>query len=388
MIQMLCVGDPHFQTKNLVQAQAFVAWLVHLVQLRSDEVDAVVLMGDLLHTHERLHSAPLTVACDLVLRLAAILPTYVLVGNHDFINNSQFLSENHWMNCLKGSRDVHIVDRVTVSRIQDVDVAFVPYVFPGRFREALLTQFDSFESFRSTVSCVFAHQEFRNAKMGCFLSEEGDVWDDFDPMVISGHIHQRQDLQPNIHYTGSCLQHAYGEPSDKTISLVSIPSVETNNSLSTKIELLPVPGRKKAIIQVGIEEFRSRDWTCVIKDKNKIDYRLCITGEKHEFPSLSRHKTFKKIVNLPHVQIVTRENHQPRWNLRQELNSGEQGADGGGGEQNQEPGQLTVFTILQEKVAATNDPALLSLFAQMMTTSGETENINSGTRTPNRLPDL
>ena len=36
---------------------------------------------------------------------------YVLVGNHDYINNSQYLSGNHWMTVFKGWENVKVVDK-------------------------------------------------------------------------------------------------------------------------------------------------------------------------------------------------------------------------------------------------------------------------------------
>ena len=45
--------------------------------------------------------------------MSEISTTYILVGNHDLINNQQFLSTNHWMNALKDWPNIFIVDKPT-----------------------------------------------------------------------------------------------------------------------------------------------------------------------------------------------------------------------------------------------------------------------------------
>ena len=94
---------------------------------------------------------------------------------------------------------------------------FVPYVPPGRFEEALRTLKDDWIS----ASCIFAHQEFAGCKMGAIVSIEGDKWDIKNPIVISGHIHSKQQPQKNIYYSGSAMQHAFGESAKNIIAFFS-----------------------------------------------------------------------------------------------------------------------------------------------------------------------
>ena len=69
----------------------------------------------------------------------------------------------------------------------------------------------------SEVTAIFAHQEFCGAKMGAIVSVHGDKWPLTWPNVISGHIHEFDQLQPNLLYPGTPLQHAFGDRDDKTI---------------------------------------------------------------------------------------------------------------------------------------------------------------------------
>jgi predicted phosphodiesterase len=73
--------------------------------------------------------------------------------------------------------------------------------------------------FKSSI--VFAHQEFYGAKMGHMISENGDKLPLNHPFVVTGHIHDYQRPQANILYTGTPIQHAFGDTVDKTISLLT-----------------------------------------------------------------------------------------------------------------------------------------------------------------------
>lgn len=141
-----------------------------------------------------------------------ISKTYVLVGNHDYISNQQFLTNKHWMNGMKKWDNTVIVDTVMTETINNEKFVFCPYVPPGRLTEAL----DTLGTEWRDASCIFAHQEFSGCKMGAIISVEGDKWPLTNPHVVSGHIHSRQIPQENVYYTGSAMQHAFGE-SEKNI---------------------------------------------------------------------------------------------------------------------------------------------------------------------------
>ncbi|MCA9749717.1 MAG: metallophosphoesterase, partial [Romboutsia sp.] len=160
---------------------------------------------------------PLTLANDFLLKLSLISPTFLIIGNHDRPNNSDFLSGYHPFSALKEWKNMYVVDVPVEARIGKFRFIFVPYVFPGRFMEALNKRPNPL----SFTKCIFAHQEFKAAKMGAILSEKGDDWSLANPLVVSGHIHDYDELQPNLIYTGTPMQHAFGDKSDKTISILT-----------------------------------------------------------------------------------------------------------------------------------------------------------------------
>lgn len=197
MTKVLFISDIHFKHNNLVESNILIQKLRDL----SDTYDFAVLAGDILDTHERIDCQLLNRAYELVNILRGKTHVYICIGNHDMINNQQFLTTNHWMNGMKEWYNVTIVDKP----IRHDNFIFVPYVYPGRFVEAL----NKISNWKNAV-CIFAHQEIKGCKMGAFISEEGDEWDLQYPQIISGHIHERQRPQSNVFYPGSVLTHAFG----------------------------------------------------------------------------------------------------------------------------------------------------------------------------------
>ena len=135
MTTVLFIGDPHIQVSNIPEVDLFMEKIINLATDKNPDI--IIIAGDLLHTHERLHTIALNKAYELVNNMRLISKTYVLVGNHDYIQNQQFLTENHWMNVLKEWNNTIIVDKVIKENIKGEEFVFVPYVPPGRFEDAL-----------------------------------------------------------------------------------------------------------------------------------------------------------------------------------------------------------------------------------------------------------
>jgi DNA repair exonuclease SbcCD nuclease subunit len=201
-MRILFIGDVHIKKNNIQDVDKLIKvindWTLDLP-------DIAVVAGDVLDKHETVAIQLMNKAYELIRALKDKLPTYILVGNHDYINNSQFLSENHWMTGLKELDNVFVADVPLTLDTKYGTLIFVPYVPPGRFEEAL-SRIPNWESAR----CIFAHQEIRGCKMGPITSTIGDIWEDEWPQVISGHIHQRHWPQKNVIYPGSALNHSFG----------------------------------------------------------------------------------------------------------------------------------------------------------------------------------
>lgn len=285
MLSVLCIGDVHIQTGNILQIKEFLSKLEELLVSSKYEIDIIILMGDILHTHERLHTTSLNYATQLFKMVSSIKPTYVLVGNHDLESNSQFLTTNHWMNCFKNYENLTIVDKVTVVEYGKIKITLCPYVPDGKFNMALETHHGKWEDSK----CIFAHQLFDGAKMGAIVAENVEKWDENMPFVISGHIHDKQLVQPNLYYTGSCMQHAFGESHDKTILLVNIHE-DIKHPLYTEIDLCL---RKKKIIYTELEEFEKFDISTLEKNT---EYKITIDGSYEEFNGFRKTARYKELI--------------------------------------------------------------------------------------------
>lgn len=187
-MRVLFVTDVHIKHKNSVDVELLIEKLKTI-----EDFDFAVLAGDVLDTHERVDVQLMNKAYELVHVLRKKSKVYVIVGNHDMINNQQFLTANHWMNGMKEWANVIVVDKPHV----DGEFIFVPYVPPGRFTEALG------DMDWKNKKCIFAHQEFRGCKLGIINSTDGDEWEPEWPLVISGHIHERHNPYVNVWYPGN-----------------------------------------------------------------------------------------------------------------------------------------------------------------------------------------
>lgn len=277
---VLCIGDPHFQVSNIPEVELFIEHIINLATEK--QPDLIIILGDLLHTHELLHSVALNKACEFIEHMRMIAKTYVLVGNHDMYNNQQFLTENHWMNALKDREKVVIVDKVVTETIKGEKFVFCPYVFPGRFVEALNTLKEGWHD----ASGIFAHQEFYGCKMGAIVSVEGDKWPLDYPYVISGHIHSRQIIQDNVYYTGSAMQHAFGESEKNIIAHLTFDGAAYERE---EIDLgLP----RKKIIYMDVEDLDTYQ-APTTKDQIKVT----VSGSYDQFKALKKTKKYKKLLD-------------------------------------------------------------------------------------------
>lgn len=291
MFRILTIGDPHFMISNLDDVEIFIKRFIILVEEKNPDI--IVILGDILHEHERLHISPLNKAISFIKNLSNYCPVYCLVGNHDMLNNKQFLTDNHWMNALKtASQNIIIVDKVISLDIDIGKFLFCPYVPPGQFQEALDTYGDI-----SNTKTIFAHQEFYNCKMGAIISTEGDKWDINNPLIISGHIHSNQRPQKNIYYPGAALQHAFGE-SEKNI----IAEIQYDEEGIYKIIEHDLKLPRKDIKYVSLEELQK--FTNVNTD-NKT--KLTVKCNYDDFKAFKKSQKYKELSKYENIKII----HKP-----------------------------------------------------------------------------
>lgn len=277
MLKVIVIGDQHFKIDNVQEVDIFISKITSLIEEKKP--DFIVLLGDLLDTHERIHSVPLNRAYKFIDNMRNISKTYILVGNHDMSDNQQFMTDNHWLNGLKEWNNVVVVDKIISDVIGHQKFIFCPYVYVGRFEEALnLLDTDWKDS-----QCIFAHQEFYGCKMGAFNSIDGDKWDLKNPQVISGHIHLNQKPQDNIYYPGSSLSIAFGESATNIVAEIIFDK-------EMRIEEIDLDMPKKKIIYIDSEK---ADDIIIPETEDKI--KLSISGEYEDFKTFKKTKKYKEL---------------------------------------------------------------------------------------------
>jgi DNA repair exonuclease SbcCD nuclease subunit len=81
-VDSLFIGDPHIQVGNIQDVNLLIERLINLAKEKKPTF--IVIGGDVLHDHERLHTLALNKAYELIDNMRIIAPTYILVGNHDY----------------------------------------------------------------------------------------------------------------------------------------------------------------------------------------------------------------------------------------------------------------------------------------------------------------
>lgn len=296
--RILAIGDPHYHITNLSQVDEFENALFK--KLETEKFAAIVCLGDLLHTHEKIHTIALNRAHLFLKRLAEFAPTYLIVGNHDYINNQQFMTKNHPYNSFD---EITVVDRAMIVEFGRRKVGMCPYVPPGRFLEAMRTV--DFQK----CDVIFAHQEFKGCRMGAIESHEGDEWLESYPPVVSGHIHESQILG-NIYYVGSAMQHAFGESGEKVLGVVTLPFKYSTLSLGlTKKKMVTksaedayefkVPDENPEMVKLVVEgtdsEIRTFSESAHCKDLQKKGVKIALKSTT-EFTPESESRTFEQIL--------------------------------------------------------------------------------------------
>jgi DNA repair exonuclease SbcCD nuclease subunit len=321
-VNILVIGDPHFKVSSVPEHNKMCQAIIDVAKVKN--IDLIVILGDILDRHESINSSPLTRSIKFFSSLIEIAPIYALIGNHDLKNNKQFLSDEHGFTSFNLSNAIHtknisdiiylikqiildenvlnnlindienivtstkitIVDKVTTTTIKNQKFVFVPYVPPGKFQSALDTE----KLNMSDISCIFSHQEFKGAQMGPIISVDGDIWSVNNPYIISGHIHDYQHLQENILYTGTPIQHSFGDNPNKTISYFKFHSI-----LDRTEERISLGLPRKSTVKLTCEEV----YKYIPPVNSKL--RINITGNQEAVKAIMLHPNIAAWKKLGHT---------------------------------------------------------------------------------------
>lgn len=233
MEHFLAIGDLHISEKTLGAAGNAMTGILNLLRKRKDEDRTLpkfaVIMGDIMDKKKYDGREERVMAEKFIKRLSDLCLTFVLIGNHDRTHDRHYDPQIHPFTSIENvNGKLYIINEPRSVSINKKIYLFMPYVPPGRFRKHIEEHIEGRKEKRKNgqkglpekfditdYHCIFAHQEFYGVQLGPIKSTNGDVWDENEPMVISGHIHHLHKLQPNILYVGSCIQVTYSESVDK-----------------------------------------------------------------------------------------------------------------------------------------------------------------------------
>ncbi len=272
----LVIGDLHFKVNNSVELIEVSQQLINIATTKRP--DFIVLLGDILDTNDKINLIPLTNATSLLHSLSLIAPIYIIIGNHDWRNHHIYQTNEHPFNAFKMWPNTTVIDYAQIVTINHLKLIMAPFIPTGRFTEAL-------EKIDTTdVICTFCHQEFKGAKMGPIISD-GDEW--HKTYIISGHIHDYQEIDNHILYLGTPIQHKYGDDPYKIVGLFTFtkPLLTHNDVVVEKIKL-NIPTKK--IIHLRPDQLS----TFKFKDINP---QIVITGKEQEINQILRHPSFLKL---------------------------------------------------------------------------------------------
>lgn len=271
-MRVLVIGDPHFQKGNNKFTDALVNESSNAIDKYNPDI--VVILGDVLHNFEQLHTDPLTRAYSFFTEISLKKKTFLLIGNHDIGPVGEDCKPEYTKHPFVGMANENFI--IANKIIEWNGFVFCPYYPPGK----LIQMLDASNIDWKGATCLFAHQEFKGCALGPIKSEHGDIWLDEYPLMISGHIHGYDELQGNLIYTGSPFQTTFGESSDKSISLFTFGDDITHERIKLNIP-------KKITMNVSDKELK----TMTIDMFNKIDeYRVvikCDVGDEkmiHKIP--------------------------------------------------------------------------------------------------------
>lgn len=292
-MKFCCIGDPHFKETNVQDCEMLIDKLVTLIS--SIEPEFVVIMGDIMHEHSKAYYGPFQLAQNLIEQLSQITHVFVIIGNHDYINASQFQTDKHFFNALKKWDNVEVIDTFTTKTFGQFTFGFCPFVPKGRFMEALNGSGKVWE----ICDAIFAHQEFKGCKMESGdNSKNGDEWPQDNPLIISGHIHIHQIVNDNIFYTGSIMQHGYTDTTEKLLWMFEFNMDENNDILYTHSGY-DLNIKKKKKITHALENINKFDH----KQYKDYNIQLELSGSSEDIKSFKNTKKYKEYESMENIII-------------------------------------------------------------------------------------
>lgn len=270
------IGDMHI-TPQFLEKEEKIVFPFLIATAKAQKPDFIVILGDVLHDHGRVDVMCHNSACDLIEELGRVAPVVVLIGNHDYINGKQYLTNNHIFNPLKLWPNTTIIDSPTIKTIGEKSFMFCPFVPDGKLISSLNEVSRSGDVWE-LCDAVFAHTDPLSSK---------DKWDSRYPPLITGHIHTPY-TKGNIYICGSIRNVGFGDLGDKFTWMFRFGDVVGHKKFK-------VPNTELRIVSVRPSDIQKLelDGDSVVSSNTKIR----VVGSRSEISEFKNSDTFTNLTN-------------------------------------------------------------------------------------------
>lgn len=199
---VLYIGDPHLKISRFEESKALLSWIENTVA--EVKPQTVVYLGDTFDTHAAMRSEIVSIFTSHLEAVSKNCGSIIhLLGNHEMVKQDSYA--HHALMCLKNIPNVEVVDEL---RIID-GVTYLPYIHDHNLFPKINTQL------------AVSHQTFLGSQYSGFRPKEGvDVKSLGCELMISGHIHERQEFDSVI-YPGTPMANSLSDVNqDKGVLLM------------------------------------------------------------------------------------------------------------------------------------------------------------------------
>jgi DNA repair exonuclease SbcCD nuclease subunit len=219
------------------------------------EPEAVVFLGDLFNGQGRTIAKTLyLVGHELIQQLQKVAPVYLVVGNHDMYGGSHILAP------MAGMSNVIVIENTQRVDLLGLNVFMMPW--------GGVTPIDG--------DILLGHLDIEGVKTGIGYELPGTIHPkevaQFK-LVVSGHYHTYQKIEPNILYCGAVMPITFGDTAEEDYGVLTLGSdLRYNRVLIDSPKFIPM------IIstQQNMDKFAA--------NKGSNYYRLTVTDRKITIP--------------------------------------------------------------------------------------------------------
>lgn len=300
-INVLIIGDPHIRTNEVEYTDLMLKEILMLA--RTEKFDFIVVLGDTLHTHNKVDIDPLSRAVEWLGELSDIAHLYLMIGNHDIRNPKVNLVESekkvHPFTALKRWKNTTVVDDLVIDEVKGMKFCFTPFIPEGEYHR-VISKVDTKE-----IKCFFSHNNFYGVryKLGDDPAECPDVWPEDYPLMIAGHNHEYQIVRSNLVYVGTPGQQDFGASPDKAVVTWKFSSEIASCNDMTRKPLVTIPLRTIHIFKASelaelcslLEDLKTSKRTRLVKIK--------IRGTRAELHTITKSHVYTELKSLKGVVI-------------------------------------------------------------------------------------